>query len=133
MGVFDDWMKGINYTIEDIMNKKLLFTQTEFMTCNHCQKQITQIISKQRGEARVPDGDVLRQSQLRKIARINFDNTENSGNIWVDNSLREVRNRTKITDQLPDLSLGLKKDVTKDDRSKKLRTTLQIMEIHQFN
>ncbi|KAA6354930.1 MAG: hypothetical protein EZS28_049543, partial [Streblomastix strix] len=32
MGVFDDWMKEKNYTIEDIMHKKMLFIRTEFMT-----------------------------------------------------------------------------------------------------
>ncbi|KAA6386263.1 MAG: hypothetical protein EZS28_018210 [Streblomastix strix] len=32
MGAFDDWMKEKNYTIEDIMNKNIPFTHTEFMT-----------------------------------------------------------------------------------------------------
>ncbi|KAA6389440.1 MAG: hypothetical protein EZS28_015030 [Streblomastix strix] len=31
MGVFDDWMKEKSYTIEDIMNKKIPLTCTEFM------------------------------------------------------------------------------------------------------
>ncbi|KAA6367551.1 MAG: hypothetical protein EZS28_036923 [Streblomastix strix] len=46
MGVFDDWMKGMNYTIEDIMNKKLLFTYTEFMTWLTRTKKKKAIISK---------------------------------------------------------------------------------------
>ncbi|KAA6360763.1 MAG: hypothetical protein EZS28_043709, partial [Streblomastix strix] len=33
MGVFEDWMKEKNYSIEDIMNKKILFRLTKFMTC----------------------------------------------------------------------------------------------------
>ncbi|KAA6374383.1 MAG: hypothetical protein EZS28_030090, partial [Streblomastix strix] len=31
MGVFDDWMKEKNYTIDDIINKKIPFTITEFV------------------------------------------------------------------------------------------------------
>ncbi|KAA6398494.1 MAG: hypothetical protein EZS28_005984 [Streblomastix strix] len=32
IGVFDDWMKGKNYTIIDIMNKKIPLTNTQLMT-----------------------------------------------------------------------------------------------------
>ncbi|KAA6375579.1 MAG: hypothetical protein EZS28_028896, partial [Streblomastix strix] len=32
MGVFEDWMKEKNYTIQDIMNQKIPFIHTEFMT-----------------------------------------------------------------------------------------------------
>ncbi|KAA6399028.1 MAG: hypothetical protein EZS28_005445 [Streblomastix strix] len=32
MGVHDDWMKEKNYTTQDIMNQKILFIHTEFMT-----------------------------------------------------------------------------------------------------
>ncbi|KAA6362127.1 MAG: hypothetical protein EZS28_042345, partial [Streblomastix strix] len=32
MGVFDDWMKEKNHTIQDIMNQKIPFKHTEFMT-----------------------------------------------------------------------------------------------------
>ncbi|KAA6372292.1 MAG: hypothetical protein EZS28_032179 [Streblomastix strix] len=32
MGVFDDWMKEKNYTVQDIMNQKIPFIHTEFMT-----------------------------------------------------------------------------------------------------
>ncbi|KAA6390317.1 MAG: hypothetical protein EZS28_014158 [Streblomastix strix] len=32
MGVFDDWMKEKNYTIENIMNQNIPFIHTEFMT-----------------------------------------------------------------------------------------------------
>ncbi|KAA6379924.1 MAG: hypothetical protein EZS28_024550 [Streblomastix strix] len=32
MGVFEDWMKEKNYTVQDIMNQKIPFKHTEFMT-----------------------------------------------------------------------------------------------------
>ncbi|KAA6367907.1 MAG: hypothetical protein EZS28_036565 [Streblomastix strix] len=32
MGVFEDWMKEKNYTVQDIMNQKIPFIHTEFMT-----------------------------------------------------------------------------------------------------
>ncbi|KAA6364196.1 MAG: hypothetical protein EZS28_040277, partial [Streblomastix strix] len=48
--------------------------------------------------------------EQRKIVRLNLDNNENLGSIKENNSLREVRNRTKTTDQLPMLVLGLEKD-----------------------
>ncbi|KAA6354244.1 MAG: hypothetical protein EZS28_050228, partial [Streblomastix strix] len=32
MGVLDDWMKEKNYTVQDIMNQKIPFIHTEFMT-----------------------------------------------------------------------------------------------------
>ncbi|KAA6359990.1 MAG: hypothetical protein EZS28_044483, partial [Streblomastix strix] len=32
MGIFEDWMKEKNYTIQDIMNQKIPFIHTEFMT-----------------------------------------------------------------------------------------------------
>ncbi|KAA6369730.1 MAG: hypothetical protein EZS28_034743 [Streblomastix strix] len=47
--------------------------------------------------------------EQRKIARINLDNNENFRSIWMNNSLREMRNRTKTTDQLPKMDLGLGK------------------------
>ncbi|KAA6393744.1 MAG: hypothetical protein EZS28_010734 [Streblomastix strix] len=71
--------------------------------------------------------------EQRKIARIHIDNNENLRNIWMDNSLREMRNRTKTTDQLPSVDLGLEKDVHKDDRPKETRITLFIKEIFQPN
>ncbi|KAA6338641.1 MAG: hypothetical protein EZS28_052680, partial [Streblomastix strix] len=42
----------------------------------------------------------LRTQEQRKIAKINIDNNENFKSIWLDNSLGEMRNRTKSTDQL---------------------------------
>ncbi|KAA6380588.1 MAG: hypothetical protein EZS28_023885 [Streblomastix strix] len=69
--------------------------------------------------------------EQRKIAKINFDNNENFRSIWMDNSLGEMRNRTKTIDQLPQEDLGLGKDVHKDDRPKKTGTTLLIKEIYQ--
>ncbi|KAA6371229.1 MAG: hypothetical protein EZS28_033244, partial [Streblomastix strix] len=71
--------------------------------------------------------------EQRKIARINFDNNEDARNLWMDYSSREVRNRTKTTDQLLRMDLGLEKDVHKDGRSKKTRVTLLIKEIDQPN
>ncbi|KAA6388977.1 MAG: hypothetical protein EZS28_015496 [Streblomastix strix] len=58
--------------------------------------------------------ELLRRSapptlEQRKIAKINLDNNVNPGSIWLDNSLREIRNRTKTTDQLPRIDLGLGK------------------------
>ncbi|KAA6392289.1 MAG: hypothetical protein EZS28_012181, partial [Streblomastix strix] len=32
MRVFEDWMKEKNYTVQDIMNQKIPFRRTEFMT-----------------------------------------------------------------------------------------------------
>ncbi|KAA6361314.1 MAG: hypothetical protein EZS28_043158, partial [Streblomastix strix] len=32
MGIFEDWMKEKNYTVQDIMNQKIPFIHTEFMT-----------------------------------------------------------------------------------------------------
>ncbi|KAA6359559.1 MAG: hypothetical protein EZS28_044914, partial [Streblomastix strix] len=69
----------------------------------------------------------------RKISRINIDNNEDLRNIWMDNSLREMRNRTKITDQILRIDLRFEKDVHKDDRPKKTRTTILIKEIDQPN
>ncbi|KAA6387327.1 MAG: hypothetical protein EZS28_017148 [Streblomastix strix] len=69
--------------------------------------------------------------EQRKIAKINLNNNENLGSIWLDNSLREMRNRTKTTDQLPMMDVGLGKDVHKDDGPKKIGTTLLIKEIYQ--
>ncbi|KAA6324866.1 MAG: hypothetical protein EZS28_054138, partial [Streblomastix strix] len=46
---------------------------------------------------------------------------------------REMRNRSKTTDQLPRMDMGLRKDVHKDDRSKEIGTMLLIMEIYQPN
>ncbi|KAA6398100.1 MAG: hypothetical protein EZS28_006377 [Streblomastix strix] len=71
--------------------------------------------------------------EQRKIARINFDNNKNFGSIWVDNSSRKMRNRTKTTSQLLKMCLGLEKDVHKDDSPKKTGTTLLIKEIYQPN
>ncbi|KAA6375720.1 MAG: hypothetical protein EZS28_028756 [Streblomastix strix] len=71
--------------------------------------------------------------EQRKIARINIDNNEYLRNIWMDNSLREMRNRTKTTDQLLRMDLELEKDVHKDDRPKKTGITLIIKEICQPN
>ncbi|KAA6399725.1 MAG: hypothetical protein EZS28_004745, partial [Streblomastix strix] len=33
MGIFEDWMKEKNYTVQDVMNQKIPFIYTEFMTC----------------------------------------------------------------------------------------------------
>ncbi|KAA6381101.1 MAG: hypothetical protein EZS28_023369 [Streblomastix strix] len=71
--------------------------------------------------------------EQRKIAKINLDNNENFGSIWLDNSSREMRNRTETTDQLPRMDVGLGKDVHKDDRPKETGTTLLIKEIYQPN
>ncbi|KAA6354402.1 MAG: hypothetical protein EZS28_050071, partial [Streblomastix strix] len=71
--------------------------------------------------------------EQRKIARINFDNNEDLTNIWMDNSSREMRNRTKTTDQLLRMDLGFEKDIHKDDRPKKTGITLLIKEIDQPN
>ncbi|KAA6379245.1 MAG: hypothetical protein EZS28_025230 [Streblomastix strix] len=71
--------------------------------------------------------------EQRKIAKINHNNNENFGSIWLDNSLGKMRNRTKITDQLPRLDLELREDGHKDDRPKKTGTTLLIKEIYQLN
>ncbi|KAA6365225.1 MAG: hypothetical protein EZS28_039247, partial [Streblomastix strix] len=69
----------------------------------------------------------------RKIAKLNLDNNGNFGSIWLDNSPSEMRNRIKTTDQLPRMDLGIRKDVCKDDRTKKTRTMLLIKEIYQPN
>ncbi|KAA6393403.1 MAG: hypothetical protein EZS28_011073 [Streblomastix strix] len=71
--------------------------------------------------------------EQRKIARINIENNEDIRNIWMDDRLREVRNRTRTTDQLLRMALGLEKDVHKDDRPKKTRVTLLIKETDQPN
>ncbi|KAA6385093.1 MAG: hypothetical protein EZS28_019380 [Streblomastix strix] len=71
--------------------------------------------------------------EQRKIARINFDCNEDFGNLWMYNSARKMRNRTKKTDQLPKIDFGLEKDVHKDGRPKKISITLLIKEIYQFN
>ncbi|KAA6401498.1 MAG: hypothetical protein EZS28_002981 [Streblomastix strix] len=71
--------------------------------------------------------------EQRMIARINLDNNEDFGILWMDNSPRKMRNRTKTTDQLPRMDLGLEKDVFKDDRLKKIKTTLLIKEVYQFD
>ncbi|KAA6311522.1 MAG: hypothetical protein EZS28_056110, partial [Streblomastix strix] len=44
-----------------------------------------------------------------------------------------MRNRTKTTDQLPRMDMGLRKDVHKDGRPKETGTTLLIKEIYQPN
>ncbi|KAA6399495.1 MAG: hypothetical protein EZS28_004974 [Streblomastix strix] len=44
-----------------------------------------------------------------------------------------MRNRTKTTDQLPRMDMGLRKDVLKADGPKKIGTTLLIKEIYQPN
>ncbi|KAA6334223.1 MAG: hypothetical protein EZS28_053089, partial [Streblomastix strix] len=44
-----------------------------------------------------------------------------------------MRNRTKTTDQLPRMDMGLRKDVHKDNRPKETGTTLLIKEIYQPN
>ncbi|KAA6375751.1 MAG: hypothetical protein EZS28_028722 [Streblomastix strix] len=59
--------------------------------------------------------------------------TKTRGDIWMDNSSNEMRNRTKTTDQLPIVDLGLGKDAHKDDTPKKTGTTLLIKEIYQPN
>ncbi|KAA6362290.1 MAG: hypothetical protein EZS28_042183 [Streblomastix strix] len=46
MGVFDDWMKEKNCSIEDITNKKMPFTRTEFMTWLARTKKTKQSSSK---------------------------------------------------------------------------------------
>ncbi|KAA6398790.1 MAG: hypothetical protein EZS28_005677, partial [Streblomastix strix] len=51
----------------------------------------------------------------------------------MDNSSGKVRNRTKTTNQLLRMDLGLEKNVHKDDRLKKTRVTLLIKEIDQPN
>ncbi|KAA6375768.1 MAG: hypothetical protein EZS28_028708 [Streblomastix strix] len=71
--------------------------------------------------------------EQRKIARINIDNNEDLRNIWKDNNSRKVPNRTKTTDQLHWMDLGLEKDVLKDDRPKKTGITLLTKEIDQHN
>ncbi|KAA6399029.1 MAG: hypothetical protein EZS28_005446 [Streblomastix strix] len=71
--------------------------------------------------------------EQRKIAKIILDNNGNLGSIWVDNSLGEIRNRTKTTDQLPILSLRIEKNVFKDGRPKETRTTFLTKEIYQIN
>ncbi|KAA6354054.1 MAG: hypothetical protein EZS28_050419, partial [Streblomastix strix] len=71
--------------------------------------------------------------EQRKVVRINVDNNEDLRNIWMDNSSREVRNRTKTTDQLLKMDLRLEKDIHKDDSPKKTGTTQLIKEIYQHN
>ncbi|KAA6382671.1 MAG: hypothetical protein EZS28_021801, partial [Streblomastix strix] len=72
--------------------------------------------------------DLLSYNRTEKIVRIITDKNENSGNIWMFNSLREVRNRTKTRDQLPMLVLGREKDVFIDDRPKKTRIAVRVRE-----
>ncbi|KAA6319931.1 MAG: hypothetical protein EZS28_054755, partial [Streblomastix strix] len=71
--------------------------------------------------------------EQRKIARINLDNNEDPRDTWMDNSSGKMRNRTKTTNQLLRMDLGLEKNVHKDDRLKETGVTLLIKEIDQPN
>ncbi|KAA6386486.1 MAG: hypothetical protein EZS28_017986 [Streblomastix strix] len=68
--------------------------------------------------------------EQRKIMKINLDNNENYKSVQMGNIPRKMRNRTKTTDQLPRVVLGLGKDVLKDDRPKETGTMLLINEIY---
>ncbi|KAA6403542.1 MAG: hypothetical protein EZS28_000932 [Streblomastix strix] len=46
IGVFDDWMKEKNYTIEYIMNKNISLTHTKFMTQLTRTKKTKQLLAK---------------------------------------------------------------------------------------
>ncbi|KAA6361360.1 MAG: hypothetical protein EZS28_043113, partial [Streblomastix strix] len=69
--------------------------------------------------------------EQREVARINLVNNEDTRNIWMDNILGEMRNRTKTTDQFLRMDMGLEKNIRKDDGPKKTGTTLLNKEIHQ--
>ncbi|KAA6362325.1 MAG: hypothetical protein EZS28_042148 [Streblomastix strix] len=61
---------------------------------------------------RLKNSELCRRSapptlEQRKIAKINLDNNENFRSIQMDNNLGEMRNKTKTTDQLHSVDLGL--------------------------
>ncbi|KAA6403395.1 MAG: hypothetical protein EZS28_001077 [Streblomastix strix] len=100
------------------------------ITSNGSNEDTERVRHKNSELCRRSDPPTLEQT---KIVKINIDNNENFGSIWIDNNLGKMRNRTKTTDQLPSVDLRLGKDVHKDDRPKKTRTTLLIKEIYQPN